>query len=216
MSSDCLNCSWRGGTAAFSVSFHTSVAVLQMGGREAPVRGMLWPCPPLSSAQQLTYIRGLSLSRTSPHRHTTEREELTSSTKHPHTTPFNLLHSGSSQRVSFTSESLTCFFIPRKPWGGQSRENWGLTPDALLLAPRATERFLRPVKPAGCAQGSKIQQIPGQLSGDSYFVNGHTELKTLKISESGGNRLNNSIKDQACCSDEYKMFRNCFLWQCFL
>lgn len=57
----------------------------------------------------------------------------------------------------------------------------GRTPDALLLAPMATERFLRPVKPAGCAQGSKIQQIPGQLSGDRYFVNSHTEPKILQI-----------------------------------
>lgn len=57
------------------------------------------------------------------------------------------------------------------------------TPDAPLLAPRATERFLRPVKAAGCAQGSKIQEIPGQISGGSYFVKGHEELKkkTLKI-----------------------------------
>lgn len=37
------------------------------------------PCPPLSSGDQLTYIRGPSLSRTTTLRHTTERKELTSS-----------------------------------------------------------------------------------------------------------------------------------------
>ncbi len=70
----------------------------------------------------------------------------------------------------------------------------GPTPDALLLAPRATERFLRLVKPAGCAQGSKIQQIPGQLSGDSYFVKGHTKPKTLQIFESDNYRLTKLIR----------------------
>lgn len=52
------------------------------------------------------------------------------------------------------------------------------------------------MKPAGCAQGSKIQQIPGQLSGDSYFVNGHTEPKTLQIFENGNYRLTKLIRDQ--------------------
>lgn len=70
----------------------------------------------------------------------------------------------------------------------------GSTPDAVLLAPRATERFLRPVKPAGCAQGSKIQQIPGQLSGDSDSVNGHTEPRTLQIFQKVNYRLSDSIR----------------------
>ena len=95
-------------------------------------------------------------------------------------------------------ENLTSFFIPRKPESSQSGEDWGPTPDALLLAPRATERFLRPVKPAGCAQGSKIQHIPGQLSGDSYFVNGQTH----QIFEIGNYRLTKLIRDRACSFDE--------------
>lgn len=154
------------------------------------------PCPPLISGDQLTYIRGTSVSRTTTLRHTTERKELVSQTNihhlHINTFTYNIcmninihLYIFSSivplNHLSLSLGNLSGFFIPRKPRGSQSRQDWGSgpTPDALLLAPRATERFLRPVKPAGCAQGSKIQQIPGQLSGDSYFVNGHTEPKTL-------------------------------------
>lgn len=109
------------------------------------------------------------------------------------------------QLVSLSLGNITGFFIPRKPRGSQSTETWGsgLTPDALLLAPRATERFLKPVKPAGCAQGSKIQQIPGQLSGDSYFVNGHTEPQTLLIFENGTYRLTKLISNHGCSSEEY-------------
>ena len=114
---------------------------------------------------------------------------------------------------------LTGIFIPRKPRCSQSSEGWGCgpTPDALLLAPRATERFLRPVKPAGCAQGSKIQQIPGQLSGGSYFVKGHTEIKTLKIFENVNYRLAKLTRDCTCslwmnsCMDRviYSLFMTC-------
>lgn len=142
---------------------------------------------------QLTSIRGPSLSRTTL-RHTTVRmssppppsphkyTHVQHRNQHKHifyTAPF---YNSSSQLVTLSLGNLTVVFIPRKP-------DTGPTPDALLLAPRATERFLRPVKPAGCARGSKIQQIPGQLSGDSYSVNGHTGPKTLQIFENVNYRL---------------------------
>lgn len=106
--------------------------------------------------------------------------------------------------ISLSLGNLTGFFIPRKPWGSQIRDDWGSgpTPDALLLAPRATERFLKPVKPAGCAQGSKIQQIPAQLSGESYFVNDHTEPKILQIFENVNYRLTKLIRDNTCMFNE--------------
>lgn len=179
----------------------------------------LRPCPLLSSRDQLTNIRGPSLSRTTL-RHTTERKELTSSTSsslqiHSHAKSksihfyTSLLCHGSSQLVCVSLGNLTVFFIPRKP-------DTGPTPDALLLAPRATERFLRPVKPAGCAQGSKIQQIPGQLSGDSYFVNGHTEPKTLQIFENVNYRLSNLIR---WSFDKYYWMKSCvdvLIYSCIL
>lgn len=163
----------------------------------------LRPCPLLSSRDQLTNIRGPSLSRTTL-RHTTERKELTSSTSSS-----LQIQSQYSQLVCVSLGNLTVFFIPRKP-------DTGPTPDALLLAPRATERFLRPVKPAGCAQGSKIQQIPGQLSGDSYFVNGHTEPKTLQIFENVNYRLSNLIR---WSFDKYYWMKSCMdvlIYSCIL
>lgn len=209
MSPENLNCSGRGSTVACflktaAISFLPLLSVLHRGW-EAPVRGMLWSALPSSQFCRAadSYQRAKSIKDITTQAYHWERGTNLLHQVFTHTPRFILLHSGPSQPVSISLENLTCFFIPRKPWGGQSRENWGLTPDALLLAPRATERFLRPVKPAGCAQGSKIQQIPGQLSGDSYFVNGHTELKTFQIFENSNYRLNKSIKDGACCTDEY-------------
>lgn len=96
--------------------------------------------------------------------------------------------------IFFSCFASLLFVLSSNDLGRKKKSETGSTPDAVLLAPRATERFLRPVKPAGCAQGSKNQQIPGQLSGDSDSANGHTEPRTLQIFQKVNYRLTDSIR----------------------